>query len=273
MMDWKGLTDKDDRRFVKKVFGAVVAGWLLIAALPAIALWTSLFPIKTKEEIEIIESVLRQFGTYGDMFGLLNCLFSGLALIGVAYAIVLQSRDLHNQQRESKLQNRLTAYQSLADHHRDRRDSAGDDKVLKAQCRGREIAYAEMMKAVLREIEGRQATNPFSDHADNIRNRRNQYQEYRHMLDDPQGVFDPVEEPLLGLVEEIAALTELVRDNADAERLLRASDQAANRAVNPEPAMDRPEADLPEIRAFQLAQADLAFQQAIEAARVLGCAP
>ncbi len=34
------------------------------------------------------------------MFGALNCLFSGAAMIGVAYAVILQRRELHHQQVE-----------------------------------------------------------------------------------------------------------------------------------------------------------------------------
>ena len=42
----------------------------------------------------------QQFGTFGDMFGCLNVLFSGLELVGVAYAVILQDRQLRHQQAE-----------------------------------------------------------------------------------------------------------------------------------------------------------------------------
>lgn len=41
-----------------------------------------------------------QRGQFGDMFGAINALFSGLALGGVIYAIFLQREELHLQRRE-----------------------------------------------------------------------------------------------------------------------------------------------------------------------------
>ena len=43
-------------------------------------------------------------GQFGDMFGALNSLFSGLAFAGVVLAIVLQSNELKLQRKELKLQ-------------------------------------------------------------------------------------------------------------------------------------------------------------------------
>lgn len=42
-------------------------------------------------------------GTFGDMFGVANSLFSGLALAGIVYAIFLQRRDLKIQREELEL--------------------------------------------------------------------------------------------------------------------------------------------------------------------------
>tara|TARA_R110000868_G_scaffold408910_1_gene693199 strand:+ start:4718 stop:5404 length:687 start_codon:yes stop_codon:yes gene_type:complete len=42
-------------------------------------------------------------GTFGDMFGVVNSLFSGLALAGIVYAIFLQRRDLKIQREELEL--------------------------------------------------------------------------------------------------------------------------------------------------------------------------
>jgi hypothetical protein len=42
-------------------------------------------------------------GTFGDMFGSVNSLFSGLAFAGVIYAILLQSKELELQREELKL--------------------------------------------------------------------------------------------------------------------------------------------------------------------------
>ena len=42
-------------------------------------------------------------GTFGDLFGAVNGLFSGLAFAGLIYTIVLQKRDLEMQRNEIKL--------------------------------------------------------------------------------------------------------------------------------------------------------------------------
>ena len=42
-------------------------------------------------------------GQFGDMFGAINAIFSGLALLGVVYAIFLQSEDLSLQRKELEL--------------------------------------------------------------------------------------------------------------------------------------------------------------------------
>ena len=43
-------------------------------------------------------------GTFGDQFGAVNALFSGLAFAGLIYTIVLQRRDLELQRHDLKLQ-------------------------------------------------------------------------------------------------------------------------------------------------------------------------
>jgi hypothetical protein len=44
-----------------------------------------------------------QRGTFGDMFGSVNALFSGLAFLGIIYAILLQKQELSLQRAELKL--------------------------------------------------------------------------------------------------------------------------------------------------------------------------
>ena len=43
-------------------------------------------------------------GTFGDQFGAVNALFSGLAFAGLIYTIILQRRDLELQRNDLKLQ-------------------------------------------------------------------------------------------------------------------------------------------------------------------------
>jgi len=79
-------------------FLLVISG--LFAFLPLIALRSAYISLKTPADVERVRSTLGQIGAYGDMFGALNCLFSGSALIGVVYAVILQRRELHHQQEQ-----------------------------------------------------------------------------------------------------------------------------------------------------------------------------
>jgi hypothetical protein len=53
-------------------------------------------------------------GTFGDMFGSVNSLFSGLAFAGVIYAILLQSKELELQREELKLTREELSKSALA---------------------------------------------------------------------------------------------------------------------------------------------------------------
>ncbi len=82
--------------------------------------------IKRKEEIEKINNIVKYVvlgilivwlwnwgwlilidsgarGTFGDMFGGVNALFSGLAFVGVIYAVLLQRKELEYQRKELEL--------------------------------------------------------------------------------------------------------------------------------------------------------------------------
>jgi hypothetical protein len=49
--------------------------WIALAFLPLIATRLTYFTLKTSNDVERVKSTLSQLGTYGDMFGTLNCLF------------------------------------------------------------------------------------------------------------------------------------------------------------------------------------------------------
>ncbi|WP_138223243.1 hypothetical protein [Nibricoccus aquaticus] len=68
------------------IAAAVFILWVLIGLLPLL-----LFDNPTER------------GTFGDMFGMANALFSGLALAGVVCAILLQREELSLQRRELEL--------------------------------------------------------------------------------------------------------------------------------------------------------------------------
>lgn len=67
---------------------------------------------------------LAKAGQFGDMFGGANALFSGLAFVGVIYAILLQSKELELQREELKMTRKemelaRAQYQKSADAQED----------------------------------------------------------------------------------------------------------------------------------------------------------
>lgn len=55
-------------------------------------------------------------GTFGDMFGAVNTLFSGLAFAGVIYAVFLQNQELALQREELNLTREEIAKAAIAQH-------------------------------------------------------------------------------------------------------------------------------------------------------------
>jgi hypothetical protein len=54
---------------------------------------------------------------FGDMFGAANALFSGLALLGVVYTILLQSREIRQNQHEIAIAQELAAAAALFEYY------------------------------------------------------------------------------------------------------------------------------------------------------------
>ncbi len=67
----------------------------ILVALGVIILWGISWPVISKHFGQ-----LNMQGTFGDSFGAVNALFSGLAFGGVIYTIILQSRELRLQREE-----------------------------------------------------------------------------------------------------------------------------------------------------------------------------
>jgi hypothetical protein len=111
---------KHDGKIVMTAIIGVLCLWGLLASLPLIALRSSWFVVK---DVDHVKSVLSQLGTYGDMFGALTCLFTGLAFIGAGYAVVLQLRALRHQQEEIE-QNRLDQEAATKAREKELRESA-----------------------------------------------------------------------------------------------------------------------------------------------------
>jgi hypothetical protein len=80
--------------------GRVGLGFVLLCATALVfAGWGSVFYLGfAKWDKESL--ALR--GTFGDSFGVLSCLFAGLAFIGAAWAVVLQREQLNEQQAEQR---------------------------------------------------------------------------------------------------------------------------------------------------------------------------
>ena len=73
-----------------------------------------------QHRLELLAIILSPLGTYGDLFGSINSLFSGLGLITIAYAVILQQRELHEIETDrrqnlasQRLQAKLNALDSL----------------------------------------------------------------------------------------------------------------------------------------------------------------
>ncbi len=95
-MAMQGITK--DPHLPRKWILWMLLPWLFFLCMPWIAFWY--FPARPTGEVIRLESILGQFGTYGDLFGMLNCLFTGGAMIGAAYAVILQRRQLDHQREE-----------------------------------------------------------------------------------------------------------------------------------------------------------------------------
>lgn len=73
--------------------------WVGLAAAFVVVLWALSWGLIWWQPSSLIEP-----GPFGDMFGSVNALFSGLAFSGIILALILQRRDLEMQREVLKLQ-------------------------------------------------------------------------------------------------------------------------------------------------------------------------
>ena len=92
-------------------------GWSVLGAVIVFLLWAGSAAILCQY---VPESTAR--GTFGDMFGAINALFSGWAFLGVVIAIILQRQELEMQRQEIR-ESRI-AQQASANAPRKRHTSA-----------------------------------------------------------------------------------------------------------------------------------------------------
>lgn len=58
-------------------------------------------------------------GTFGDMFGAANALFTGLSFVGLLVTILLQREDIISQREDAKIQNFEVTFFNLLNYHKD----------------------------------------------------------------------------------------------------------------------------------------------------------
>lgn len=91
-------------------------------------------------------------GTFGDLFGAVNALFSGLAFAGLIYTIVLQKQDLELQRKEIALNRTELKKTSKAQQH--------SEKALKEQVEQMKIASKLNALKTLIDYYNIQISNP-----------------------------------------------------------------------------------------------------------------
>ena len=82
--------------------GSIIESFKIDLFRYVIGLFGSIAAIGISLVLFIKDSTWR--GTFGDQFGAVNALFSGLAFTGLIYTIILQRRDLELQRNDLKLQ-------------------------------------------------------------------------------------------------------------------------------------------------------------------------
>lgn len=85
--------------------------WSILGAIVIVILWTA-----TGFAVWAIFDSPEKRGTFGDMFGSINALFSGWAFLGVIIAILLQKMELEEQRKE--IRDSRIAHQQTADELR-----------------------------------------------------------------------------------------------------------------------------------------------------------
>jgi hypothetical protein len=110
----------------------VIAAWAWLALLPFGGIPPALIKLAPRQE----PTTLAQLGTYGDMFGALTCLFTGLGFVGAGYAVVLQLRQLRHQQEdmERDKNDRLVAEKAKEIEEKKRAASEHTTAMLNAAC-------------------------------------------------------------------------------------------------------------------------------------------
>ena len=104
---------------------------------------------------------------FGDMFGAVNALFSGLALAGVIYAVLIQTEEIKNNQlqieksiKANEIAARLSAFSALLQecdsapdrYERWEKNATGDYTKVKEKVRGNVKAYRIEIEILLEQL-------------------------------------------------------------------------------------------------------------------------
>lgn len=89
---------KKDMHVISVGGALIAASWIFVAFLPVLSLFA--FAAVSEDTQMRLETVLGQWGTFGDMFNCLNVIFSGGAFLGVIYTVILQRREMLQQEAQ-----------------------------------------------------------------------------------------------------------------------------------------------------------------------------
>lgn len=99
--------------------------YIILAFLLVLFLWASSAIVLVYYYFPASENAWSMRGQFGDMFGAVNALFSGLALTAIAITVYLQYRDLKDQGEVLQKQSELLEYQLQREEHLVRQYIAG----------------------------------------------------------------------------------------------------------------------------------------------------
>lgn len=134
--DWSRVIEPMERRSeTRAVWGAaglVVGAWVVCLAAAFIAFRLS----SAIDEDGVPVNWTERLGQFGDTFGLVNALFTGLALVGLAYTVHLQREQvdenrewIRREARERFLSARLNAVVAMLDAHGRKMAASLDESV------------------------------------------------------------------------------------------------------------------------------------------------
>lgn len=126
------MIPKPHRRTVVSIAVAIALAWLVVLGVTLFVFFRT------------CESTAAKWGQFGDAFGIVNALFTGLGLLGAIVAILLQGEQVKQQQKELEAQRA-----DLAESNRLQKDAAQIQKES-ARLLGLQVrvaALSEMLRA------------------------------------------------------------------------------------------------------------------------------